>query len=838
MPLPDVIELFNSRGEVVQMFKQPKKYEDKVVIDRKDKGKEKAILSDSEEEVARIIIAGIVNGTPKIDRAINEALNDNLWCNSGKKQENASKSTKDFYENNWQQVPIKSQASTSGWHQPPLEYSNQWMEQPVASLSQLQKKPKKWVKLDLAAVEKVNINLARQQYLSNQKDRYHYTHPKRVVSNQKSRKRVEANFVNAKKHNGNVMIRLRGKGWHAHSLEKPIWDIPGYCYLAAIKDEMLNQRDWPAFPNLRYLSQVHYKYQKNIPFQLKATLGGNYHLEVDATLPAGDSRGWKTIDHLARSAHSFHSVGGDNKSLTASILVLNGTNYHQWASQIKAYIQVQGLWKQMHATHIRPTIMRPTLIIPEKTAESTAEKLRADYKIDLAEYEKDLTKQEEWDLDGQKVLGIITLKISQNFSYFIKETALQTWVAIKKAFDSAGAAAIYADYKAAITFKMNPREDPALEISKLQTILERLVSKRLPMNDMVAAMTAIVAMPDNWDHVASLILSTTEIDDLNIPHIVPGIQEEYKRRQAKGQVPKKANIARVKLPNAPKRQEWKGNQQQQVNQQAGPSIQRSPYLNRNFKKFQPRNNNNNQHNAGTNYYQQNNQNSPQKGPNWERNRQNHSNKKMAKQLLIEKVDKLENQTKKSDKGKGKMINLASYETFGKPKLLQRIDQIKEEDLLLKRMETIESFRARGFSIDDNIEKSLKPIARIEEITEDTEMISLGSEDEDREAQYYEADWNQYVIKTSKILADKNTVMTIAMKLMDSFSSSKSRLLKSTNSHSIDSEINKFYSYNCVKASANLKKCFNIDKSTDIWIVDSGASHDITNNMSDFTEYIP
>src|SRR5258707_13956084 len=115
------------------MFKQPKKYEDKVVIDRKDKGKEKAILSDSEEEVARIIIGGIVNGMPKIDKAINEALNNNLWSDSGKKQENTSKSTKDFYENNWQQVPIKSQASTSGWRQPPLKYSNQWMEQLVAS---------------------------------------------------------------------------------------------------------------------------------------------------------------------------------------------------------------------------------------------------------------------------------------------------------------------------------------------------------------------------------------------------------------------------------------------------------------------------------------------------------------------------------------------------------------------------------------------------------------------------------------------------------------------------------------------------------------------------------
>src|SRR5258705_4153667 len=250
---PDVIELFNSRGEVVQMFKQPKKYKDKVVVDRK----EKAVLLDSDEELARTIIGGIVNGTPRLDKVIEEVLNGDTWYDSGKKQENASKSSKDFYENNWQQVPVKSQASTSSWRQPPLKYSNQWMEQLVASSSKLEasssqkKKPKKWVKLDLSAVEKANIDLARQQHLSNQKDRYHYTHPKQVVSDPKSQRRVEADFVNVKNHNGNVMIRLRGRGWIKHSLEKPVWDIPGFCYLAAIKDEMLNQRDWPAFPNLR-----------------------------------------------------------------------------------------------------------------------------------------------------------------------------------------------------------------------------------------------------------------------------------------------------------------------------------------------------------------------------------------------------------------------------------------------------------------------------------------------------------------------------------------------------------------------------------------------------------
>src|SRR5258708_33348132 len=128
------------------MLKQTKKYEDKVGVERK----EKAVLSDSDEELARTMIRGIVNGTPRLDKVIEEALNSDTWYDSGKKQENAPKSSKDFYENNWQQVPIKSQASTSSWRQPPLKYSNQWMEQPIASSSKPEasssqkKQPSKW----------------------------------------------------------------------------------------------------------------------------------------------------------------------------------------------------------------------------------------------------------------------------------------------------------------------------------------------------------------------------------------------------------------------------------------------------------------------------------------------------------------------------------------------------------------------------------------------------------------------------------------------------------------------------------------------------------------------
>ena len=42
----------------------------------------------------------------------------------------------------------------------------------------------------------------------------------------------------------------------------------------------------------------------------------------------------------------------------------------------------------------------------------------------------------------------------------------------------------------------------------------------------------------------------------------------------------------------------------------------------------------------------------------------------------------------------------------------------------------------------------------------------------------------------------------------------------------------------IKVSDNSKKCFNVNKSDELWLIDSGASHHITNELSDYTSYKP
>ena len=48
----------------------------------------------------------------------------------------------------------------------------------------------------------------------------------------------------------------------------------------------------------------------------------------------------------------------------------------------------------------------------------------------------------------------------------------------------------------------------------------------------------------------------------------------------------------------------------------------------------------------------------------------------------------------------------------------------EPSPLLNRIESLESYKAKGYSIDDNVEKE---IARIDEV-EDKDMVSLGDEE--------------------------------------------------------------------------------------------------------------
>src|SRR5258705_6433042 len=231
--------------------------------------------------------------------------------------------------------------------------------------------------------------------------------------------------------------------------------------------------------------------------------------------------------------------------------------------------------------------------------------------------------------------------------------------------------------------------------------------------------------------------------------------------------------------NGPGQQNWRPQQYNNNQQQEGSSkpAYYTPYNNK--KKFVPRqqtyNNNfrqNYQQGGGFQPRPQSNFNNQDKtGPNLKHNQDNCANKKFAKQALVKELQDLRIQNKPDSKEKGKA------------KIVQFADASSS---LQKQIETLDSFKARGFSVDDNIERNLAKKKEIfSRIDEDEEMVSLGDEDETfhdsgDNKPYYGADYNQYDnFSNSKQIANNHTVMTMLMKLGSFSSRSHSRLIDST-----------------------------------------------------------
>ena len=102
----------------------------------------------------------------------------------------------------------------------------------------------------------------------------------------------------------------------------------------------------------------------------------------------------------------------DRTKVVATIPTLNGTNYHEWADAIKAFMRVQGVWLLTKGYKTDPGLTRPT----------------------------DAAQQPAWDEKNDKALGIIHLYTAPSLKHYIKDkdSALDAWDALKAAFEKPG----------------------------------------------------------------------------------------------------------------------------------------------------------------------------------------------------------------------------------------------------------------------------------------------------------------------------------------------------------------------------------------------------------------
>ena len=94
----------------------------------------------------------------------------------------------------------------------------------------------------------------------------------------------------------------------------------------------------------------------------------------------------------------------------------------------------------------------------------------------------------------EQALGIMQLQLSHNLHSLIGINSYQTWRNLEDQFGTPGAAIIFSNFKSLTAFRLSG-ENPAPEISKMVTLLERLRVNHCEFNGFVQTMILLNVLP-------------------------------------------------------------------------------------------------------------------------------------------------------------------------------------------------------------------------------------------------------------------------------------------------------------------------------------------------------
>ena len=213
-----------------------------------------------------------------------------------------------------------------------------------------------------------------------------------------------------------------------------------------------------------------------------------------------------------------------SSQLDHMVPLFDGSNYHTWATNMTAFLCSQHLWGIVSGRESRPsdlpsgraaiaaTSQTPAqLAIPPPTQEEVSERQRL---------------KREWTEKDEQALGMIQLWLSHNLYSMCGLSSYHTWRNLEDHFGKPGAAMIFADFKALTAFRLTGG-NPAPEISKIITLIEHLHANHCEFNEFVQAMILLNALPQKWDHIASVYIQETKVKNFNLVRIRDQIIGEW-----------------------------------------------------------------------------------------------------------------------------------------------------------------------------------------------------------------------------------------------------------------------------------------------------------------------
>ena len=218
-----------------------------------------------------------------------------------------------------------------------------------------------------------------------------------------------------------------------------------------------------------------------------------------------------------------------SSQLDRMVPLFDGSNYRTWATDMTAFLRSQRLWGIVSGRESRPSDLPSGRAAQSATSQSPAQPaIPPPTQEEVSERQR---AQREWTEKDEQALGIIQLRLSHNLHSLIGLNAYRTWRNVEDQFGTPGAAIIFADFKSLTAFRLSGG-NPAPEISKMITLLECLRVNHCEFNGFVQTMILLNVLPQKWDHIASVYIQETKVNDFNLVKLREQIIGEWERLNA------------------------------------------------------------------------------------------------------------------------------------------------------------------------------------------------------------------------------------------------------------------------------------------------------------------
>jgi len=187
-----------------------------------------------------------------------------------------------------------------------------------------------------------------------------------------------------------------------------------------------------------------------------------------------------------------------SNNTTSLVLILDGTNYRQWAVVMKALIMSTGMW-----AYVKGSIERESLSDKKEEQEKLSKTCKEEIHI----------TQAAWDKDDRMVIGQIMLRLNpmvqQNHTTY--HISYRLWNTLEGLYGKAMAPSVFKDFKDCLSAHISMTTDPNIYFNKMFGMFTYMKAADVEISAQLQMIIALATHSQKWEMLISIVTGNCEM---------------------------------------------------------------------------------------------------------------------------------------------------------------------------------------------------------------------------------------------------------------------------------------------------------------------------------------